>query len=431
MEPKNFTNIVGEAKSGEVANIRFFGGVTKESAIQFNNEFDWLEKCIKPSKIRVLINCEGGSVLHGMSVYSTIQNSTIPTECIIEGLAASMGSVIWAAGNKPLMRDYAILMIHNPFNPNAEDAESSDIVKAFTQQIETIYTKRFGLTKPHVKNIMCGEAGKDGTYFTAQEAVKAGIIPEENIIKTSKHAREKVQSMLEGISDAAQIQNAFEEVGAEILGEVDEMQNKPSEAVEANLNQSETPTKETENTNINNKQMNEKNNFEMIAAAIGLAEGGSITDVIAKLNQLKNASAELTQVKADLADAQTVIAGKEATITNIQSQLDNVQAELRVFKDKEEADRKAKVEAMVQAAVDAGKISSESKAGWIQMAESNLQLAEETLASIPAREVITEVIASDEDAANQAKGAVKTVGEQVEAALEKVLGHKFEFKKLQ
>ena len=45
----------------------------------------FLENIIRPSCIRVLINSEGGSVLYGMSTYSTIANATVDTECIIEG----------------------------------------------------------------------------------------------------------------------------------------------------------------------------------------------------------------------------------------------------------------------------------------------------------------------------------------------------------
>ncbi|MFR9543595.1 MAG: ATP-dependent Clp protease proteolytic subunit, partial [Rikenellaceae bacterium] len=113
--------VVGEAVEGEIATIRFFGRVSESSTSQFNAEFDFLENCIRPKLIRVLINSEGGSVLYGMTTYSTIQNSKIPTECIIEGMAASMGSIIWAAGTRSLMRDYSILMIHNPFQPDSKE----------------------------------------------------------------------------------------------------------------------------------------------------------------------------------------------------------------------------------------------------------------------------------------------------------------------
>lgn len=176
MDASQLKNIVGELREGEVATIRFYGKITEESASRFNNEFDYIESC-RPSLIRVLINCEGGSVMHGMSSYATIQNSKIPTECINEGMAASMGSIRWAAGTRSLMRDYAILMIHNPFLPSAGDSKADDMVAAFTRQISTIYRKRFGLSGKHVEAIMNGEAGWDGIFFDCESAVKAGITP--------------------------------------------------------------------------------------------------------------------------------------------------------------------------------------------------------------------------------------------------------------
>ena len=216
MDINNLKNIVGEAKQGEVAVIKFFGRVTEETTSQFNSEFEFLENCVRPSLIRILINSEGGSVLHGMTTYSTISNSKIPTECIIEGIAASMGSVIWAAGDRSLMRDYSILMIHNPFMPGAGE-EQSDMVKAFTGQIETIYRKRFGLTKEHVKAIMNGEADKDGTFFDAKAAVKAGIISADCVLKTSKQVCDKVRNGINGIeNNAAMIQDMMCKINSEI-----------------------------------------------------------------------------------------------------------------------------------------------------------------------------------------------------------------------
>ena len=163
-----------------------------------------------------MINSEGGSVLYGMSTYSTIANATVDTECIIEGVAASMASIIWAAGKRSLMRDYAILMIHNPMLPDDDGGEPSDMVTAFTKQIETIYRKRFGLKAEHVRAIMDGQAGKDGTYFDAQAAVKAGIIPAEHVIHTSKQLCRKVHDEIEGLTDTAAIQELMSVSAREI-----------------------------------------------------------------------------------------------------------------------------------------------------------------------------------------------------------------------
>ena len=100
MDINTLEYVVGEVKTGEPAVIRFFGRVTEETTSRFNEEFDFLENVVRPSCIRVLINSEGGSVLYGMSTYSTIANAKVDTECVIEGVAASMASIIWAAGRR-------------------------------------------------------------------------------------------------------------------------------------------------------------------------------------------------------------------------------------------------------------------------------------------------------------------------------------------
>ena len=114
MDINNLKHIVGEVEAAKPAIIRFFDSVNADSARNFISEFLWLQDYVKPSKIIVLINSEGGSVLSGMSIYSVIQACPYEVDCVVEGIAASMGSIIWAAGDNSYMHDYSLLMIHNP-----------------------------------------------------------------------------------------------------------------------------------------------------------------------------------------------------------------------------------------------------------------------------------------------------------------------------
>ena len=402
--------VTGEVKPGEVALIRFFGKVTAESTARFNEEFEYLETVIRPSLIRVLINSEGGSVLHGMTTYATIQNSTIDTECVIEGMAASMGSVLWAAGKRSLMRDYSILMIHNPFLPSAEEGEASALVKAFTRQIETIYRKRFSLTAGQVQSIMAGEAGKDGTYFDAALAVSAGIIPEKNILHTSPQLCEKVKNSISGLEDAEAIQNVMTRITADAV-------NNP------------TPAQK----NINLNTMNESTiPFELgaVAASLVIKDKCEVKDGMSRISALMNVEASLTEANRKLTDAQTVIAGKDASIGNLQKDLAETVAKLSVFEKKEADEKKARIDKLVEDAVTAGKIEKENKAQWVEMANSNYTLAEKTLSSIPAREKITHEIAADPDNVQAAKKAAKTAEEKMAEKVNAVVGENFEFKKM-
>lgn len=402
--------VTGEVKPGEVALIRFFGKVTAESTARFNEEFEYLETVIRPSLIRVLINSEGGSVLHGMTTYATIQNSTVDTECIIEGMAASMGSVLWAAGKRSLMRDYSILMIHNPFLPSGEEGDATELVKAFTRQIETIYRKRFSLTAGQVRSIMAGETGKDGTYFDAALAVSAGIIPEKNILHTSPQLCEKVKNSISGLEDAEAIQNVMTRITADAV-------NNP------------TPAQK----NINLNTMNESTiPFELgaVAASLGIKDKFEVKDVMSRISALMNVEASLTEANRKLTDAQTVIAGKDASIGNLQKDLAETVAKLSVFEKKEADEKKARIDKLVEDAVTAGKIEKENKTQWVEMANSNYTLAEKTLSSIPAREKITHEIATDPDNVQAAKKAAKTAEEKMAEKVNAVVGENFEFKKM-
>lgn len=426
MNTDNFKNIIGEAKSGEVATIRFFGRVTEESTAQFNAEFDYLENIVRPKLIRVLINSEGGSVLYGMSTYSTIQNSAIETECIIEGMAASMGSILWAAGNRSLMRDYAILMIHNPFQPSDDEElkEPSDLVKAFTKQIETIYRKRFGLKADHVRAIMNGEADKDGTFFDAISAVKAGIIPAENVLHTSKQICDKVKNELQGIDDVSKIQSMMAEINDSIAND---SQIKPLESQSTILKQN--IIKHTKNNQMSTETKNSAE-YVAVAATLGLKENYEMKDVMARINDLVTIEAKLKDTEKSLTDAKTVIAGNEATITNLQKDLATTKASLSTYQKKEEDEKTAKIETMVEAAIEAGKIAREAKGSWVEMASNNLELAEKTLASIPEREQISKEIASDPENVQAAADATKTAEQKMAEQVSQVVGENFEFKSL-
>lgn len=415
MDTSQFKNIVGELRQGEPAAIRFYGRITEESAARFNNEFDYIES-IRPSVIRVLINCEGGSVMHGMSSYATIQNSTVPTECINEGMAASMGSVLWAAGTRSLMRDYAILMIHNPFLPSGEDAEANDMVLAFTKQISTIYRKRFSLSEQRVAEIMSGEAGKDGTFFDCEAAVSAGIIPRDNILQTTAQLREKVRIELSGLQNTADIQAMMSRISAQVGA------FKHSAATNSNLSQ--TTTKDNEMS----EQTKMSPEYSAVAATLGLKDDFQPKDVMARISELISVEGKFKQKEKELSDAQTVIAGKDAAIQNLQTNLSEVTASLKVYQDKEEKDKLARIENMLEKAKN--KIPKDDIPQWRELALKNPDLVENTLEGIPAVEQISKEIAADPANVKAAADATKSAEDQIAEKVTAVVGEKFEFKKI-
>ena len=429
-----------------VCDIRFFDAVNEYSANAFNSEFLWIESYIKPSKIRILINSEGGSVLYGMSMFSVIRNSSIPTECINEGLAASMGSIIWAAGDKSLMRDYAILMVHNPFNTasdqddkcNTEDGcktkaktEEPDYVKAFRQQIEMIYMKRWGFNKTKVKEIMSGKEDSDGTFFTAEDAVKAGIIPAENVIKTSKQKIEKVKNAIEGITDSHILQNTITSVCNELsLNDTLNKVNKPLDDSISNLNKNKQEPTEVENkTKTNNMEENKTIdfNFGAVVASLGFKEKTEVSQVMARITELVGVENKLTEANKTIDSLKIEKEGEITKNQNLTKELENVKAELKTYKDAEKEVMNQKIASMVQDAIQAGKIEDSAKQNWMDMAMKNFDLAKATLDSIPARDKISTEIENDKDNVEKVKDSVHTVEAKMAEQVEAVVGKDFTF----
>jgi hypothetical protein len=336
----------------------------------------------------------------------------------VEGIAASMGSIIWAAGKKSYMHDYSILMIHNPFltDKDCEDPNVRNMVNAFKQQIETVYRKRFGLTKEKTNSIMSGENDADGTFLTADEAVNAGIIPKEHIIKTSKQVCDKVKNAIEGTRDVS----AIKDVMSSIESEVDE--NKLPELFAA------IPKQNEQELQVKQKMEKEKFSFGAVTAQLGFSEDTPVASVTNRITELLNTEAKLPKVENELSELKIQYKGKETEVTNLQGTLNGVNAELQKYKDAEQAAKDAEITTIVEAAIKEGKIEKSSKESWISMAKNNLELTKSTLASIPARQKISEEIAGDtsnvENAANGLTEAEKKMAEKVNG----VVGEKFELK---
>lgn len=419
MDTNKLKHIVGAYEQGKPAVIRFFGPVDYWEVASFNEEFLWLQEYVKPSKIIVTINSEGGSVIYGMSTFSLINSCPIETECVIEGIAASMGSVIWAAGRRLYMHDYSLLMIHNPFIENAsDDEETKRSIEVFRKQIETIYVKRFGLSEEQVRDIMDGKENLDGTFFSASEAVEAGIIPSTHVIETEKAVSDSIGDVIaeakKGKADL-KIREMFSKIAAQVSND------KLIEKIDTIHNCKTQSTKKLQ------QQMNEKD-FNEIVSQLGLPSETTVVAVSSKISELLKAKNDLTALQAEHSELKIKFAGKETEVSNLQSKLNDVEADLQKYKDAEAAAHKAEIEAVIDAAIADGKIAAAAKESWIQMADTNFDVVKNTLASIEGRKVLTEEIAKDPNNHEKAQDAMTDAEKKVREKVTEVVGD-FELQK--
>lgn len=410
---KEFKFIKGAYCAGAPADICYYTDVDYWSVQDFLWEFEYLVNYVNPSKIRIHINSVGGSVIEGMSVFSKIMDCEIRTECINDALAASMGSIIWAAGDELYMKDYALLMIHNPFCDSNGEKQYNQATKAFTQQLKTIYVKRFGLSEEEVENIMNGKEGEDGTFLTSAQAVEKGFVQADHVIETPKAVKDKIQAALKDTKDIGQIKAIYGLVAPTL----------PS----ITINQ--------QNVTSNSKTM-DKIEITVFAALFGLTgEKATADNVTAKINELKAKADKaeaiqkaLDDTKAQLATANAELTGAKTSISNLTADLTKAKDALKVYQEAEAQAKEDKINALVDKAIKDCKISKDDREDYIKMAQNDFALAERILAKIPARDNLGQIISE----ANQdvAKDGIKTEEQNIQAKVEDVVGKDFKFKTL-
>ena len=127
--------------------------------------------------INLYINCPGGAVTSGLAIYDTIQFVKPPVCTICMGQAASMGSLLLAAGRpgKRSALPHARIMIHQPLGGVQGQATDIDIqareILRMREEINTILVKH---THQPLDKI---ERDTDRDFFmSAEQAKEYGII---------------------------------------------------------------------------------------------------------------------------------------------------------------------------------------------------------------------------------------------------------------
>lgn len=413
MDVKKLQFVQGSPQRGETATIKFMDSVDYWSVSSFKDEFEWLDEHVEPSKIIILINSEGGDVIRGMDAFSAIMNAKAPTECIVEGLAASMGSILLAAGNVSKMRDYGLVMIHNPFAKGAPKDDPA--IAAFITQLKTIYKKRWGLTDEKIKSIMDGEDGEDGTWMNSDEAVEAGIILRENVIITPEQEKKKIDAALNGIESKSKIAQVLACINPKMK------QNIKPDKIDNNIDKTKIK-----------KSMDEK--LTSVAAALSLDKEATEADVLAKVVALGKVESRVSTLEKENSELATVKAGLETSLSNIKGELETKNAELTKAVADVDAYKKKEAEAIqaqhlefVEAAITSGKIKTEAKDQWLAIADANFDACKTAIDGIEGRVIISqEIQLTGEEAAKQLTVDEKAKAES-QAKIDAAIGKDFKF----
>ncbi len=124
--------------------------------------------------INLHIHSPGGEVFEGIAIYNQLKNHNANITVYIDGLAASMASVIAMVGDEVKMPKNAMMMIHKPWGVSWGDANDMRDYADLLDKVENVlipaYMEKTGKTKEEIE-AMLGEE----TWLTAEECVEHGF----------------------------------------------------------------------------------------------------------------------------------------------------------------------------------------------------------------------------------------------------------------
>ena len=135
--------------------------------------------------IYLYINSPGGSVTAGLAIYDTMNFINADVQTIVIGMAASMGSVLLAAGEKG--KRYALpnseVMIHQPLGGAQGQATEIEIAARHILKTRDKLNKILSDATGQPIEVIEKDTDRDN-YLTAEEAMEYGVI--DGILENSK-----------------------------------------------------------------------------------------------------------------------------------------------------------------------------------------------------------------------------------------------------
>lgn len=191
---------------GEISDMAFWGDEVTPTEVN-----DMLKAIGDASEIIVRINSPGGDVFAGMAIYWMLKRHPAKVTAYIDGLGASIASVIPLAAEEIIMGKGTMMMIHRPMSGMylaRSDAlrKQADLLDRIESEMADLYSQKMSISTDDVKALLDAE-----TWYTADEAYAAGLIDKvEGSMKVAATAKGK-KAFINGVEvDLSRFKNAPE-----------------------------------------------------------------------------------------------------------------------------------------------------------------------------------------------------------------------------
>jgi ATP-dependent protease ClpP protease subunit len=231
--------------------------------------------------VEVEINSPGGSVLEGQRIYSALREMAgrgVAIKTHVNGMAASMGSVILMAGDERTMTHGSRIMIHEASTISWGDARTMkrnyELLEGMSDEIAGIYAARTDGDKESIRNMMYSE-----TWMDASKAKELGFV--HSVIKYDID------------KDAKNSDTSHMSILARLFPDNDQVAQLEAQVAE--------------NDSLRNEIAEMKSQLDAVAELQN--------DILAKAAMISELTTERDEVKAQLDEAASKVADLEAKST--------------------------------------------------------------------------------------------------------------------
>ena len=134
-------------------------------------------KKYKGKPLNIHINSIGGEVFDGMAIANAIKQHQGETRSYVEGIAASIATIVVLAADKVYMSENSLFMINNAWGGSMGEAndlrKQADVLEKISNEIANTYVKKTNLPVDRVKEMM-----QEETWLNAEEAKEIGFVDE-------------------------------------------------------------------------------------------------------------------------------------------------------------------------------------------------------------------------------------------------------------
>lgn len=163
------------------------------------------------SHINLHIHSPGGEVFDGIAIYNQLKNHSATITVYIDGLAASMASVIAMVGDTVIMPKNAMMMIHKPWGVSWGDAndmrEYADLLDKLENVLIPAYVAKTGKTTEEITAMLEQETWLDGDECVEHGFADKVIEPVKAMASLTSKRIEEFSSMPSAIKNQIKPKN--------------------------------------------------------------------------------------------------------------------------------------------------------------------------------------------------------------------------------